>query len=565
MNAGYSPVRQPLGVANPVNLPQSFGMAEKDAAIHASGAIGSSMAQLAPSLMKLGVDLKLDDENRVGYTQEMNALRRERVLERTAEQTARAKADKASFDATVASQTAELTADLGQINDPEVMNETVQTRFDQLRNEVTGANGQPPLIRDPREQESYLHYMDTVLKQHWDSMVYTRRATLDVENTKAKGDQVINQGVKTFNTNQIKQGVEIKLDAGILTPEQAKLEEQTMTRKAQEQDVARVTRLTAGGNRFVYLSGLEISEEEAERKGLTTAELAKQFGDKMINRLQSGLYTQLSSDDINEAITDVKAGVEAVSIATDTELKQAEKMLKTANQQAIYGVIDGVASSQNFGAIQPQVLTTTLTQVNPNLPPNEASKITQRYVEKGTRPMTDRDWYAYNDLITRTANYSPTNDRDGSKAAAIYTDAIKKLPQEQAYDVIGRLNKSAKNIPLGNVTSTGVGLLTTKIHDKFKRVKRKDWVVASDVATISYLGKTIKINEAEALFRNDFFNYIDRNKLDLNEASEYLNNMPIYKSLEEIDTYQQYEEGLQLMDNPTPFHGVPQAPDYMAY
>lgn len=533
MNVGYDPTRQPQGIAPPVNLPQNYGMADKQAEIRASGQIASASARLAPTLMKLGVDLRLKDEERFGYTKELQA---------------RSKADYAAFQSTASRESAELVSDLSKINDKDMMNEVVDLRFNALRDRVTGANGEIPLIRDKREQDKYLHYMDTVLRPHWETSVYTRSATVDAENTKAKSDAVMIDAVDNFDINGIETAAQIKLDAGLSTPEQFNLEVKQNTQKAEKTDIARITTAVASGNRFSYLSALGMTEQEAENKGLTTPDLAKQFADKMVKRLNSGLYKYTSSDDINRAVADVYAGVEAVKIKSDTSVRQAENIVNKNNKKAVYGTIDGVASIDNINALTPDLLYTTITNVNPEMPSDEAAKIVNNFVTSGSKEITESNWGTYNQLLYKTYQYKPDTDPDGKKAANLYTEIMRKMPQQQAFDLITRLNKRSQGKSLGKLGSDGEAIFTKIINDKFKAAN--NWDGIRNIKEITVGTNKKKINQAEAMFREQFFTYVEQNGLNQVEAREYLESMPLFNHLDQIDNLSKYENLLRVMNEP---------------
>lgn len=537
MSVGYNPVRQPLNIAPPVNLPSNYGMVEKQANIQASGQIASTLSSLAPTMMGLGVSLRLKDEGREGYTKEMEA---------------REKADYASFQANVAQETAEFNSDISHMTDKEVMTATLDNRLMALKDKVTGANGEIPLIRDKKQQEKYIQYLDNSLRPHWKAGIYTRAGAIDAQNTKIKSQTYINMGVETFNTETIKDGVYIQQESGLITPEQAELEIKNNTLKAETMDIARVTSIVASGDRFQYLAGLGMTEEEAERQGLTTPELAQMFGDKMVKRLESGLYEYTSTDDLNKAIADVQSGVEAVKIKNDTAVKQAEKRQMQVSQAQTYKGIEDMAMQTNFQQLSPDALTANLKMVSPDTSDEEIATIVNKHIQKGKRAVTEKDWYLYNGLLARTADYKPENDRDGSKARKIYLDAY-RLPSEQAQDIIRRLNRSAQKLGLGKISSSGIGLLTQEINNLFADAGKSKWL-GGNVGKVTVFQGKIKLNEGQAMFMNDFFTYVEQNNLNFEEARTYLESSPVYKNLKNISSVEQFTNLLHRMENPNPVY-----------
>ena len=534
-NVGYSPVRQPIGATPPVDIPSSYNMSGFNANINSSARIASGLNSLAPALMQLGVGIKLNRENRLGYTKELQA---------------RSTADHSAFEATVAQETAKLTTDISKLNDKNLMNETLDLRLESLRSRITGADGQTPLIRNKKEQQQYLQFLDRTVRKHWETSIYTRSASLDAQNTKAKADMVIEQGVDIYDKDRINQGVQIKLDAGQLTPEQAKLEIYNKTLEAQTKDLNRVVELTNSGDRFVYLQGLEMSEEEAERNGYSTSELAKMFMDKMKkDRIEKGMYDLVSTDDIGVAVSNMETGIASIETRQETVSISTRNRMEKQQKETTYNYIDELITNPvGFYNLSVDQKVGYTKMIVPSISHADAENLVNHHEKIAHKPLTQTGYRRYNKLIYESSTYNPSNDPDGSKAASIYMDAM-NLPDDEMYSVIRHLNSSALNIPIGKVNADGKRILINQIHEYFLGVKHTKWM--GDTSTkIKYHGKDKSVKQAEAEFISQFETMVYERNMTLEEAREFLDNSPIIKNLDNYTSLETYENNLNRMSDP---------------
>ena len=577
MSIGYNPVRQPLQVAQPLNLPSNYGMVDKQADIQASAATASTLGKLAPSLMELGVSLKLKEEGRLGYEKDkeaqlnfQNESRKELAYNRGVVLETRSKADYAGFTSYITNTSNNFSVDLSTMTDKAQMDDAINIYTEKALNRVTGADGDIPLIRNERQQEEYQNYIKNVYKPHLKSMEYARLGAIDAQNTKEKAKDYITMGVNQNDPEMINNGVQLEVNAGLKTEEQGKLAIKDYTYKAETKDVSRWNTAIRSGNRFSYLSILGITEEEAEKKGYTNADLAKMTAEEFINRVDNGMYKELPERDLEQAKIDALGGAEAVSIQSETRLANQIKMEKKAAQTQTYSIINNMATVPNFENLSPDIIEQSVMTIDPSTKPEEAARLAKTHIVASTKPMTRKQWTTYTQLLQESTDYKPENDKDGKIAGSLYKRSL-TLPSDKAHTIISRLNRKIKKLPLGKVSSVTEKVIVTKINDTFTGIKDTGWVfwrthnrdwMGEDVATITINGERMSISEAQAMLTGSVLTYIEKNDLTDAEALEYVDENPILQNLSNIHSMSQLQIQLDSMSDPTKVRKEWEIPNY---
>jgi len=371
-----------------------------------------------------------------------------------------------------------------------------------------------------------------------------RRAQVNRADTAAKSTQVISTGIEAYNLPAIRSGVDIQVEAGLLTPEQGDELYAEGVRKAVTTDLANRQALLETGDRESIATLLGVPEASLPVDYLTAGAQALEK--------QIDAYPGLE-DPTRDTM---KAGVRKSLRASETRLAAAGKAQRVAEAQNLKAArVDGVVKVDIAQLqVSPQYIEDSLKLLDPTLDPGTAANIATTYSPQRS---ADPDSAVYSQVLDfkhEIASYSPASDKDGSQLLKLYRKAFKfngyapELTRDIQRRLTGRDTLSPESEAM--MKQEFYSAITPPLKKFSKGAKHLDSYKTSE-RTAARLNLVKNYPDAAAwvsTLDGEFNSFLDTNPTYA-EAEEWLARHPLMRKLRDLKNKEEFRvQTLRLRD-----------------